>query len=81
LELADMAEDGGEGLDQPEARSSEAGLKVENRQLKESLAEKVLQVDFFRSALRKVKAASQIQNSGGPAFTPKSGRERSSKAD
>jgi len=81
LELAGLEEETAEGSAPPDGRSLESRLKSENRQLKESLAEKVLQTDFFRSALRRVETASQTQNSGGPAFTPKSGPGRSSKAD
>lgn len=81
LELGASGEKGGEGPVRPEAGSEEARLKVENRQLKDSLAEKVLQADFFRSALRRVEAAGRTQSSGGSASMPKSGPRRSGKAD
>lgn len=82
LELEGMLEEAGPDGPAGEAvRGMEARLKTENRQLKEALAKKVLQADFFRSALRRVEAASRTQESGGPAFMPKSGPERSSKAD
>ncbi|HVX57259.1 MAG TPA: transposase [Candidatus Saccharimonadales bacterium] len=60
---------------------AELRLRAENLRLKQALAEKGLQLDFFKSALRRVEQDSRSQNSGGPAFTPKSGPERSSKAD
>jgi len=41
-----------------------------------------MELDFFRSALRRVEAATKTgSGSGGPAFMPKFGAERGSKAD
>ncbi len=60
--------------------STEFQLRQQNQQLAEALARKVVEADFFRSALRKIEAASSGK-SGGPALTPKSGQECSSKAD
>jgi transposase-like protein len=59
----------------------EPGLEAKNSRLKKMLAEKVLEADFFKSALRRVEAVGRSRNSGGPAFMPKSGPERSGKAD
>jgi hypothetical protein len=57
----------------PEHR--EAGLREEIRQLKVALADKVLEVDFFRGALRKIEALRQKRaRNGGEAFTTKSGK-------
>ncbi len=63
------------------APSKENALETENTKLKTTLADKVLEVDFFRGALRRVEAARRSPISGEPAFMPKSGPERSSKAD
>ena len=62
--------------------TAESRLRGENRRLKEALGQKAAEVDFFAAALRRVKQDRQQQEScGGPASTPKSGRERSRKAD
>ena len=54
--------------------SRERTLHQEVSRLKRALAEKTLEVDFFRDALRKVKARRQRSgNSGGTASTPTSG--------
>ena len=50
----------------------EARLCRENRQLKQALAEKILEVDFFKGALQKV-AARRQQSTGARASTTKSG--------
>jgi len=70
-----------QGVSGDSPRAAEANLFRENQKLKSALAEKVLELDFFRSALRRVEEAGRSQKSGGPAFMPKSGPERSSKAD
>jgi transposase-like protein len=63
--------------DRPEWQEREgvtaAGLERENRELKQSLAEKTLEVDFFRGALQKI-AARRRNNSkaGETASTTKS---------
>lgn len=50
-------------------------LEQENRQLKQMLAERPLEVDFFKGALQKITARRQ-QNiaAGGMAFTTKYGQ-------
>jgi transposase-like protein len=50
----------------------EARLCRENSQLKQALAEKILEVDFFKGALQKV-AARRQQSAGARASTTKSG--------
>jgi transposase-like protein len=61
----------GEG---PPANSREASLRKEVNRLKRVLAEKTLEVDFFKGALHKVKARRQGNGgSGGTASTPTSG--------
>ena len=53
----------------------DARLREENDQLKRALAEKGLEVDFFRGALQKVAARRQQNNSFGErASTTKSGK-------
>ena len=54
-------------------RSREGVLYRENKQLKESLAEKTLEVDFFKNALQKV-AVRRQQSAGAKASTTKSGK-------
>jgi len=53
--------------------SREERLYRENNQLKQALAEKVIEVDFFKGALQKV-AARRQQNTGARASTTKSGK-------
>jgi transposase-like protein len=58
--------------DEPEALKSR--LERENRQLKQALADKVLEVDFFKGALQKVAARRQGNTTAGEtASTTKSG--------
>jgi transposase-like protein len=58
----------------PVGNSREAALRKEVRQLKRVLADKTLEVDFFKGALHKVKARRHGSgNSGGKASTTKSG--------
>jgi transposase-like protein len=69
--------DGGEALDgeeeSPPGNSEELALREENRQLKQALAEKMLELDFFRGALQKVAARRQQSGiSGEKASTTKS---------
>ena len=45
----------------------EAGLEAENRQLKQLLAERTLEVDFFKGALQKI--AARRQGNGGTGET------------
>ena len=62
----------GEG---PPANSREAMLRHEVSQLKRVLAEKVLEVDFFKGALHSVEARRQQSGkTGARASTPRSGR-------
>jgi transposase-like protein len=53
----------------------EAALREEIKQLKVALADKTLEVDFFRGALRNIEALRQKRaGNGGEAFTTKSGK-------
>jgi transposase-like protein len=52
--------------------SREGRLYRENRQLKQALAERILEVDFFKGALQKV-ATRRQQSTGARASTTKSG--------
>ena len=53
----------------------EAGLEEENRQLKQLLAERTLEVDFFKGALQKIAARRQSNgDTGETASTTKCGR-------
>ena len=55
--------------------SGEAKLRHEVNQLKRALAEKTLEIDFFKGALQKVAARRQPQDiTGAPASTTKSGK-------
>ena len=59
----------------PTESSREARLRHEVNQLKRALAEKTLEVDFFKGALQKVEARRQQQEvTGAPASTTKSGK-------
>jgi transposase-like protein len=65
-------------LDRPEWReaeeSRESPLERENRRLKQALADKTLEVDFFRGALQKIAARRQRNTKpGGTASTTGSG--------
>jgi transposase-like protein len=56
------------------AEAREAPLERENRLLKQALAEKTLELDFFKGALQKVGARRQSNTTAGaPASTTKSG--------
>jgi transposase-like protein len=56
------------------ARAEETPLEQQNRQLKQALGEKTLEVDFFAGALQKVGARRQGNSTaGGRASTSKSG--------
>ena len=51
------------------------GLRRENQQLKQALADKTLEVDFFKGALQKIKARRQPHGTAGAtASTSRSGR-------
>ena len=57
-----------------EPRALESRLEQENRQLKQALGDKVLEVDFFEGALQKVAARRQGNTAAGEmASTTKSG--------
>ena len=56
-------------------QSGEARLRHEVNQLKRALAEKTLEVDFFKGALQKIEARRQPQDvTGAKASTTKSGK-------
>ena len=58
----------------PPVNSREATLRKEVSRLKRVLAEKVLEVDFFKGALHTVEARRQQSgNAGAQASTPRSG--------
>jgi transposase-like protein len=58
----------------PPANAREGTLRKEVAQLKRVLADKTLEVDFFKGALHKVEARRQRSgSSGGKASTTKSG--------
>ena len=59
----------------PPQSSRESTLRKEVSQLKRLLADKALEIDFFKGALRKIEARRQRSgNSGGKASTRKSGK-------
>ena len=74
----------------PELRHANLGIAAEDRKekqlqdeiarLKSSLADKTLEIDFFKSALLAVEAVRQKVDTGGAASTTSSGRGRKSKA-
>jgi transposase len=54
---------------------AEESLRRENRELREALAKRSLEVDFFKGALQKVEARRRSNNSNGDtASTSKSGK-------
>ena len=70
-ELQERAQEGSGAT----ANSRERRLHTENRELKRLLAEKALEVDFFKGALQKIEARRQGQGgSGAKASTTKSGK-------
>ena len=61
--------------EQSEPEQREAVLREEIKQLKVALADKAMEVDFFRGALRNIEALRQKRaRNGGEAFTTKSGK-------
>ena len=65
----------------PPQNSRESTLRKEVSQLKRVLAEKTLELDFFKSALLRIKEGRQQSiESGAAASTPPSRRGRKSKA-
>jgi transposase-like protein len=64
-----------ESGEEPPATSRESTLRHEVSRLKRVLAEKVLEVDFFKGALQKVEARRQRNGkAGAQASTPRSGQ-------
>lgn len=64
-----------ERAEEPATNSREARLRKEVNQLKRALADKTLELDFFKGALQKVEARRQQQSvSGAKASTTKSGK-------
>jgi len=62
-------------MELPGQNARASTLRKEVNHLKRVLAEKTLEVDFFKSALQKVEARRQQNNSSGEkASTSKSGR-------
>ncbi len=71
----DQLEPSESGDSPPPANAREATLRHEVSRLKRVLAEKVLEVDFFKGALQNVEARGQRSGeTGGTASTPRSGR-------
>jgi transposase len=63
------------GDEPPPESARESALRNENRRLKQALANKTLEADFFKGALQKVEARRQQSgNSGARASTTKSGK-------
>jgi transposase-like protein len=61
--------------DRPPIETREAKLEREVRRLKGALADKTLEIDFFKGALQKVAARRQQQDvTGAKASTTKSGK-------
>ena len=59
----------------PPPQSREARLRKQVEQLKRALADKTLEVDFFKGALQKIEARRQQQDvTGAKASTTKSGK-------
>jgi transposase-like protein len=60
----------------------EKPLREEITKLKLALAERTLENDFFKGALRRIEEERQSKReSGDPVWSPKSGRKRQRKAD
>lgn len=71
----DQLEPSESGESPPPANARESTLRKEVSQLKRLLADKTMEIDFFKGALRKVEARRQrIGNSGGKASTRRSGK-------
>jgi transposase-like protein len=61
--------------ERPPIETREEKLEREVRRLKRALADKTLEIDFFKGALQKVAARRQAQDvTGGKASTTKSGK-------
>jgi transposase len=64
-----------ERAEEPPLNSREARLRTQVNQLQRALAEKTLEVDFFKGALQKVEARRQPKDeTGAKASTTKSGK-------
>jgi len=80
--VADARKGAGAGKGRPDSPrpavalpTPEERLRRENELLKQALADRTLEVDFFRGALQKVEARRQPQGeAGGMASTTKSGK-------
>jgi transposase-like protein len=59
-------------------KRAESKLEQENQRLKAALADRTLEVDFFKGALRRIREGRNITTSGGSASTPKSKLGRNS---
>jgi transposase-like protein len=68
-------------VDKPE-ETAERKLRQEIAELKQALADRALEIDFFRGALRRIEEGRQQRSTAGePASMPKSGSRRTRKAD
>ena len=68
-------------MENPEERT-ERKLKQEIAQLKQALADRTLEIDFFKNALRRIEEGRpQKSTTGVPASMPKSGSRRRRKAN
>ena len=68
-------------VEMPE-ETTERKLREENARLKQALAERSLEIDFFKGALRRIEEGRPSKSStGDPASMPKSGSRRTRKAD
>jgi transposase-like protein len=71
----EAAEAAAAAQEQNGSEQRESVLRAEITQLKVALADKALEVDFFRGALRNIEALRQKRvRNGGEAFTTKSGK-------
>jgi transposase-like protein len=62
--------------------TTERKLKQEIARLKQALADRTMEIDFFKGALRRIEEGRQDKTStGGVASMPKSGSRRRRKAD
>jgi transposase-like protein len=68
-------------VDIPE-ETAEKKLRQEIAALKQALADRALEIDFFKGALRRIEEGRQKSTTtGDPASTPKSGSRRRRRAD
>jgi transposase-like protein len=68
-------------VDTPE-ETAEKKLRQEIAALKQALADRTLEIDFFKGALRRIEEGRQKSTTtGDPASTPKSGSRRRRRAD